>query len=90
MPKVHFLDERIRQEGDSIPERRSREWTMGLGIAPVSRVSLRASYGERVTAVGIRSRSWYHPGGHLEAGFRRTRAPRSRSRWDGAGVAWPI
>src|SRR5262249_25892707 len=48
-PKVHFLDERIlRQEGDSIPERRSREWSPGLGVRPVSSVSLRASYGERV------------------------------------------
>jgi hypothetical protein len=53
MPKVHFLDERIlRQEGDSIPERRSREWTMGLGFAPAKRVSLRASYGERVDRRG--------------------------------------
>lgn len=53
MPKVHFADERIsRQEGDSIPERRSREWSMGLGVAPAQRVSMRASYGERVDRRG--------------------------------------
>ncbi len=53
MPKVHFADERIsRQEGDSIPERRSREWSTGVGIAPAQRVSLRASYGERVDRRG--------------------------------------
>ena len=52
-PRVHLLDERItRQEGDSIPERRSREWSMGLGVAPVARVNLRASYGERVDRRG--------------------------------------
>jgi len=48
-PKVHFLDERIlRQEGDSIPERRSREWSTGLGLKPLQSVNVRASYGERV------------------------------------------
>ncbi|HXL14593.1 MAG TPA: hypothetical protein VN972_00790, partial [Methylomirabilota bacterium] len=53
MPKVHFADERIlRQEGDSIPERQSREWSMGLGVAPAKQVSLRASYGERVDRRG--------------------------------------
>ena len=52
-PKVHFLDEVIRhQEGDSIPERRSREYTLGLGVTPASRVNLRASYGERVDRRG--------------------------------------
>src|SRR5439155_1141605 len=39
-------------EGDSIPERRSREWGMGLGVAPAPRVSLRASYGERLDRRG--------------------------------------
>ncbi len=53
MPKVHFADERIlRQDGDSIPERRSREWSLGLGLAPAPRVNLRASYGERVDRRG--------------------------------------
>ncbi len=52
-PRVHWADERIEgQEGDSIPQRRSREWSAGLGIAPVSRVNLRASYGERVDRRG--------------------------------------
>ncbi|HXF58895.1 MAG TPA: hypothetical protein VN539_03660 [Candidatus Saccharimonadales bacterium] len=52
-PRMHFLDERIRgQEGDTIPERRSREWSMGLGVTPATRVNLRASYGERVDRRG--------------------------------------
>jgi len=52
-PRVHFLDEHIvRQEGDSIPERQSREWSMGFGLSPASRVNLRASYGERVDRRG--------------------------------------
>jgi hypothetical protein len=52
-PRVHLVDERITgQEGDSIPERRSREWSMGLGVAPASRVNLRASYGERLDRRG--------------------------------------
>ncbi|HYR51688.1 MAG TPA: hypothetical protein VET83_03640 [Candidatus Dormibacteraeota bacterium] len=47
-PRVRLLDERIvRQEGDSIPERRSREWNLGMGLAPARQVALRASYGER-------------------------------------------
>jgi len=66
-PRVHFLDEHIvRQEGDSIPERQSREWSMGLGVSPASRVNLRASYGERVdrrgdpalTLVPTRAATW--------------------------------
>ena len=53
MPMAHFVDERIlHQEGDSIPERRSREWTTGLTLAPATRVTLRASYGERVDRRG--------------------------------------
>ena len=52
-PKVHFQEERIsHQEGDSIPERQSREWVMGLGVNPASRVNLRASYGERLDRRG--------------------------------------
>jgi hypothetical protein len=52
-PRVHFLDEHIvGQEGDSIPERRGREWSMGLGVTPASRVNLRATYGERVDRRG--------------------------------------
>jgi len=66
-PRVHFLDEHIlRQEGDSIPERQSREWSMGLGVSPAARVNLRASYGERLdrrgdpalTLVPTRSATW--------------------------------
>ena len=52
-PRVRFLDERIAsQEGDSIPDRRSREWSVGLGVAPVSVVSLRASYADRLDRRG--------------------------------------
>ena len=52
-PRAHFQEERVSyQEGDSIPERRSREWGMGLGVAPAPRVSLRASYGERLDRRG--------------------------------------
>lgn len=47
-PRVRLLDERIaHQDGDSIPERRSREWGAGLGVAPTSQVALRAGYTER-------------------------------------------
>ncbi len=52
-PRVRLVDERIAgQEGDSIPVHRSREWSMGMGVAPVSRVNLRASYGERTDRRG--------------------------------------
>ena len=52
-PRVRLVDERISgQEGDSIPVHRSREWSMGMGVAPVSRVNLRASYGERTDRRG--------------------------------------
>ena len=48
-PRVRVLDERVvHQEGDSIPERRSREWNLGTGVAPARQVALRASYGERL------------------------------------------
>jgi hypothetical protein len=52
-PQARFVDERIlHQEGDSIPERRSREWLLGVGLAPIQRVNLRASYGERLDRRG--------------------------------------
>jgi len=48
-PRFSWSDERIRgQEGDSVPSRANREWSLGLGVVPRAKVQLRASYGERL------------------------------------------
>ncbi|MBI4364288.1 MAG: hypothetical protein HY568_02565 [Candidatus Latescibacteria bacterium] len=52
-PRFRLVDERIAgQEGDSIPERQSRDWETGIGVAPSARVKLRAGYGERIDRRG--------------------------------------